>query len=165
MKIFSRQIDRWSMSQMSAVIKVHSHDRIARCQHRKLNCHISLRSWMRLYIYILTAKQFFCAFSCQFFGNIHTLTASVISLARISFCIFICKRTSHRCHHCFAHPVLRSDQFNMGVLSLHFRCDHFRNLRICIFDFIEVVHRHYPPSHLKFEIWNFINLHFTMTKR
>ena len=55
-KIFSRNIDRWAVCQMSAVIQIHSHYFISRLQHCKKYCQVCLCSWMWLNICILTAK-------------------------------------------------------------------------------------------------------------
>ena len=91
---------------------------------------------MRLYIDVLTAKQFLCAFSCQFLNYIHALTSTVITLSRITFCIFVGQNTSHCRHNRRAHPVFRCDQLNVAVLSVKLCSDRCCNFRIyCLYIF------------------------------
>ena len=103
---------------MSAVIQVHSHNRIPRLTDRKLDGQICLSTGMCLYIGIATAKQLFCPLNRQIFHNIHALTATVVSFTRVSFRILICQRTSHGSHYCLTHPVFRGNQLDMAILSL-----------------------------------------------
>ena len=73
---------------------------------------------MGLHIDIVTAKKLLCSFNGKIFYHIHTLTAAVITLARIAFCILVRKGAAHCRHNSLAHPVFRGDQFNMTVLSV-----------------------------------------------
>ena len=127
------------------MIQIHSHDLVSRLKHGEHNCHICLCTGMWLNIDIFTAEQLLCSLSCKIFHNIHALTSAIISFSRISLCIFIRQRTSHSCHDCFAHPVLRGDQLDMGVLSLHLCFYRICNLRIRLRNFIEIVHSLFPP--------------------
>ena len=105
LKIFSGHIDRRSMRQVTAMIQVHSHHFISRSEHCKLHCHIRLCPGVRLHIDIFTAKQLFRTLNRQILCHIYTLASAIITFSRIPFRIFVRERTSHRCHHCFAHPV------------------------------------------------------------
>ena len=67
------------------------------------DAYVNLAGGMRLDINILTSKQFFCSLDCQILYNINILTSTIITFSRISFCIFICKMTSHCCHNCFGY--------------------------------------------------------------
>ena len=117
---------------MPAVIQVHTHEGVTGLQHRKKHCHIRLCAGMRLYIDILTAKKFFCTVSGNLLNHVHALAAAVISLAGIPFCILIRKRASHRRHNRLTHPVFRSNQLNMGVLSVLLVNNRLRDLRVNI---------------------------------
>ena len=95
---------------------------------------------MRLYIDVLTAKQFLCAFSCKFLNYIHALTSTVITLSRITFCIFVGQNTSHCRHNRRAHPVFRCDQLNVAVLSVKLCSDRCCNFRIYCLYIFQCVH-------------------------
>ena len=125
------------MGQMSAVIQVHAHDRITRFQYGKLHCHIRLCSGMGLYIGIITAEQLLGTLDCQIFDDIHALTSAVISLAGITFRIFIGQGTAHSRHDCLAYPVFGSDQFNMTVLTILLVDNGLCHLGINFFYFIQ----------------------------
>ena len=106
------------MGQMSAVIQIHTHNGIAGLQHSELHCHICLCSGMGLYIGIITSKQLLGTFDRQILDDIHALTTTVISLAGISFRIFIGQWTSHSCHNSLTYPVFRCDQLDVTVLTI-----------------------------------------------
>ena len=125
------------MGQMSAVIQIHTHDSITGLQYSKLHCHIRLCSGMRLYIGIITAKQFLGTLDCQILDNIHAFTATVISLAGITFRVFIGQGTAHSRHDCLAHPVLGSDQLDMTVLTILLVNNGLCHLGIYFFYFIQ----------------------------
>ena len=125
------------MRQMSAVIQVHTQDGITGLQYGKLHRHVRLCSGMRLYIGIITAKQFLGSFDCQILDNIHTFTATVISFAGITFRIFIGQGTAHSRHDCLAYPVLGSDQFNMTILTILLVDNGLCHLGINFFYFIQ----------------------------
>lgn len=67
------------MSQVSAMIQIHSHDLVSRLKHGEHNCHICLCTGMWLNIDIFTAEQLLCSLSCKIFHNIHALTSAIIS--------------------------------------------------------------------------------------
>ena len=117
---------------MPAVIQIHTHESISRLHHGKKDRHICLCTGMRLYIDILAAKELFRTFSGKILHHVHTLAAAVISFAGIAFRILICKRTSHGRHNCLAHPVLGSNQLNVGVLPVLLVNNRLRDLRIYI---------------------------------
>ena len=125
------------MGQVSAMVQVHAHNRIARIADGKLDSQVRLCAGMRLYIGIITAKQLFCPFDRQILHHVHAFASAVISLSRISFRIFIGQRASHRRHDRLAHPVLRCDQLNMAVLPVLLIHDRLRNFRIRVLYFIK----------------------------
>ena len=98
---------------------------------------------MRLNIGIITAKQLFGPVSCQILYHVHTLTAAVVPAPRIPFRIFVSQDASHSGHHSLAHPVLRSDQLNVGILPFSLCLDRPCNLRIYLQDLIKRIHM-YP---------------------
>ena len=128
-KIFSGHIHGASVGQMSAVIQIHSHDRVAGLAYGKLNRHIGLSAGMRLHIGILAPKQLFGPFNRQLLYHIHALASAIIPFSRIPFRIFVGERTSHCRHHRPAHPVFRGNQLDMAVLSglfIHYGLGHLR---------------------------------------
>ncbi len=137
MEILSRHIDRGTMCQMTTVVKIHSHNRIARLKHCKLDCHICLRAGMRLYICIITAKKLLCTLNCKVFHHIDALTAAIVTLSGIPLRIFIGQRAAHCRHHGLAHPVLGRNQFNMAILPLLFRHNSICNLWVNISYFVK----------------------------
>ena len=136
LEILAGNIYRTSVCQMSAVIQIHTHDGISRLTYRELYRKVCLCARVRLYIGIGTSEQFHGSVPCQILNHVHTIASAVVSLARIPFGIFVCERTSHRRHHCLAHPVLGSDQLNVAVLSLLLGHDRLGNLGINVFHFV-----------------------------
>ena len=122
---------------MSAMIQVHTHNGIAGFQYRELYCHIRLCTGMRLYVGIITAKQLLGTLDCQILNHIHAFAAAIISLAGITFRIFIGQRTAHSCHNRLTYPVLRSNQFDMTVLTIFLVDNGLCHLGIYFFHFIQ----------------------------
>ena len=135
-KISAGKVGRTSVCQMSSMGQVHAHHRIPRFQHGEEYRHIGLRSGMGLHIGVLTAEQFFRPVNGKLLHFVHTDAAAVKSLSRITFCIFIGKRASHGRHHRLAHPVLGSDQLDMGILALYFSLDQIGDFAVHLLDFL-----------------------------
>ena len=74
---------------MSAVIQVHAHNSITRFQHCDKYRHVCLRAGMRLYVCIITAKQFFRSLDRDGLYNIDTLASAIVTFSRISLRIFV----------------------------------------------------------------------------
>ena len=118
LKIFSGNIHRASVGEMSAVIQIHPHDGVPGVADRKLHRQIGLCPRMGLYVGIIAAKELLRPLNGQLLHHIHALASAVVTLRRVSFRILVGQRAAHGRHHRFAHPVLGSDQLDMAVLSL-----------------------------------------------
>ena len=103
---------------MAAFRKVHAHDGIPRVKHRKINRDVRLSAGMRLYIGVLRTKQLAGSLAGNLLHHIHALAASVVTLARIAFGIFVGKHAAHSRHYCRRNQVLRGDQLQVAALSL-----------------------------------------------
>ena len=88
---------------------------------------------MRLYIDVFTAKQLLCSLSCEFLYHVHAVTAAIITVRRITLCIFIRQNASHSGHDRMADPVLRRDQLDVAVLSVKFSGNRVCDLSINCF--------------------------------
>ena len=137
MEVFTGHVDRASVCQVSAMVQIHSHDRVTRLADCKLYGHVGLCSGVGLYICIITAKQLLCSLDCKILYHIHAFASAIITLCRIPLCIFIGQYASHRCHDRFADPVFRCDQLNMAVLSVLLIHNGLCDLRIYCFYFIQ----------------------------
>jgi len=134
-EIFTGNVNRASVCQMSAVVKVHTHDGISGVTYCKLNGKVSLCSGMRLYVSIICSEQFLCSLDGKSFYYVYAIASAVVSLSGITFRIFIGQNASHGCHNRFAYPVLGSNQLDMAVLTLLFIYNGLRNFRIHILYF------------------------------
>lgn len=74
---------------MIAVSRAHTKKGIAGFHHCHKGSGVGLRTGMRLYVCILGAEQFFCPLNSQVFYFINKLTAAVVTLVRIAFCVFV----------------------------------------------------------------------------
>ena len=95
---------------------------------------------MGLHVDIFTAEQLLCPLPGDILYHIHALASAVISLPRIAFRVFVGQGASHRRHHSPAHPVLRRDQLDMRILTVHLRPDGIRDLTVCFPDLFKIVH-------------------------
>ena len=122
-EIFTGNVNRAAVAQVTAVIQVHAHNRISRIQNGKENSQVCLCTGMWLYIGIIAAKQFLGTLNGDGFYDINLFTSAVIALARISFCILVGQDTAHCVHDRLADNVFAGNQFNgtslSGKLCLH----------------------------------------------
>ena len=125
---------------MSAMIQIHTHHSITGLQACELYCHICLCTGMRLYIDVLSAEQFLCTFSRQILYDIYAVTATVITMSGISFCIFNRQHAAHCRHDCMTDPVFRSNQLDVAVLSVTLSLNSGCDLRIYGFNIFHCVH-------------------------
>ena len=109
---------------MSAVRKVHAHDRIARFQHGEIDGEIRLRAAVRLHVAMIATEKLFQPFARQLLGDVYKLAAAVIAFCGIPFGIFVGKVTSHRRHHGGRNDILACNEFEIAALTgkLFFHC-------------------------------------------
>ena len=120
------------MSQVSAVIQAHTHDRVAQLAKGLVDSIIGLGAGVRLNIGKLGAEQLLGPLDGDIFHHVHALTAAVIPFAGIAFGILVGKNSAGRRQNSGADDVLRGDQLDVLLLAVILRPDsltHFRVLR------------------------------------
>ena len=81
------------------------------------------------------------------------LTSAVVALSGITFGIFVREGAAHGGHNRLAYEILRSDQLDVVVLTLHLTCDTRSDLGVNRFDLIIVVHNlPFPSSFSPFSV-------------
>ena len=98
---FARHRCARTVGKVPASIKAHAKDRIARLSQRQHYRTIGLRAAMRLYICKTTIKQLLGALNCQCLYGIGWRTSLIVTLARISFGIFVGEHRALRLQHRF----------------------------------------------------------------
>ena len=79
-EILARNICRRTVSEVSAVIKAHTHNGVARFKKCKINRCVCLCTGMRLNIGKLATEKFTSTLDSNFLNNINILASAVISL-------------------------------------------------------------------------------------
>ena len=95
-----------AMGQVTAGIKTHAQDGIARLDQRLEHALVCLAARVRLHIGVGHTEQVTGAFDGQIFRHIDKLTAAVVALARIAFGIFVGHHRPLGFHHRAADDVL-----------------------------------------------------------
>ena len=144
-EVLTGHVDRAAVRQMAAVREVHTHDRVAGVEHRKVDRHVRLRAGMRLDVGMLCAKELLRAVAGQILHDVHILASAVIALARIALRIFIGQVRAHRGEHCVADEVLRSDQLDVLVLTGELVVHRRAQLGINRLNGFEINHASAPP--------------------
>ena len=78
------------MCEVSAVRKVKTHECLARSEACHHDCHVGLRSRMRLHVCILCLEQFAKSVDGELLDLVNHLASAVISCSRITLCILVC---------------------------------------------------------------------------
>ena len=84
---------------------------------------------MRLHISGISTEQLFGPIDGQLLGHIHVFTTAVITLARVTFGVFVGELRALRLHHCGRGVIFAGNQFDMVLLTLVFMlygCPQFR---------------------------------------
>ena len=87
---------------------------------------------MRLNIDVFCLEQLLPAFPRQRFHYISELTATVISLARVTLRVLIREYATRRLHHSLRSKILAGDQFNAAVLPPGLILNCRRYVRVCL---------------------------------
>ena len=113
--------------------QVHAKIAITWFQHREVNRHVGLGAGVRLHVGMIGAEQFFGAGDRQRFDFVDEFTAAVISLARITFGIFVGHHRALGFEHRFANDVLRRDEFEIPLQAAGFPLNRGEDLRVYLF--------------------------------
>ena len=95
----TREVDGRAVGQVTAVRKVHTKHGIARLDECEICRLVRLRARVRLYVGVLGTEQLARTLTCNIFNHVDLLATTVVTLARIAFCIFIGENAAHRRHH------------------------------------------------------------------
>ena len=124
------------MGEVSALVQVHPHQRVAGLQDRKLNGEIRRGTGVGLHICIGASEQLLGPLDRNGLNDVDHLTAAIVALSGIPFRVLVREGASHSCHDCLADPVLGRDQLNMIILALNLLFDRRCDLRIHFPDFL-----------------------------
>ncbi|MNP49210.1 hypothetical protein D3C76_1433830 [compost metagenome] len=131
-------IDRAAVRKVTAMGQVHPENGIPRLQSRKVNGQVRLSAGVRLYVSMLSAKQFLRTIARDIFHDIDMLAAAIVAFAGISFRIFVCQYGAHCFHNSFADNVLGCDQFNVVPLTFELQIHRFQYRRVLLSQLIHV---------------------------
>jgi hypothetical protein len=118
------------MSQVPALVQLHSHDSITGLKQGEVNGHVGLSAAVGLDVGVLGVEKLFGAFNRQTLHHVHILAAAVIASAGVSLGVFIVHYSGLGFQHRFAGVVFGSDQHNAVPLPLIFLLDGPGHLRV-----------------------------------
>ena len=118
------------MREMPALVKVESHEGIARFQHSKQHCLVCLCAGVRLYIGVFCTEELLYALDGKCLYLVNHLAAAIIALARITFSILVCQVGSHGLHYFVTDEILRCNQLHSFELAFVFQLDKVKNFLV-----------------------------------
>ena len=116
-EVFARNVYGRTVRKMTAMSKAHGQHGITRLQKCIKYGKVGIRTAVRLNICMLSSKQLFCTRSCYFLNLVNIDATAVITLARVSFGIFICKNAARSQKHALRHDIFRRNKFNIMLLA------------------------------------------------
>ncbi len=122
------------MAEVTAMAEVHAHELVARLKTCHEYSHVCLRSTMRLHVCPFSIEKLFGAFYCEVFSLVNHLATSVITVCRISFCIFICQAGTHCAHNLIAYKVLAGYEFDSTTLTQMLAINDVKNFVVSFHD-------------------------------
>ena len=120
---FAGQIDIFAVGEVSAVVEVESHDRVARLQGGEQDGLVGLRTGMRLDVDVVAMEELLGAIAGEIFDDIDELAAAVVTLAGVAFGVLVGQRRGGGGENGRRNVVLRSDQLKGLFLTLSFVAD------------------------------------------
>ncbi len=128
----SGEVERMAVSEVAAVRQVHAKDGVARLEEREVHRHVRLRAGVRLHVDVVRAEELFGARDGERLGDIDELAPAVVPFARVTFRVLVGQHGAGRFENGLADEVLRGDQLEPAVLSMHFLRDRPRDVGIRI---------------------------------
>jgi len=132
-EIFSGEIHRMPVREVSAVREAQTHDGVARLNRRQINRHVGGAAGMRLNIGMFGSKNLFGAFDREGFHDVDFFTTAVIPFAGVTFGIFVGEDAALRFENGFGDHVFGGDEFNGVRLAFGFSLNGFINGGILFF--------------------------------
>ena len=124
------EVDGRTVSQVSAGVEGHAEDLVAGLADGHGDRHVGLRAGMRLDVRIVTAEELLGSLDGEGLELVDDFAAAVVTLARITFGIFIGQDRAHRQNDGFGNDVFRGDQFDVAALSVVLFEDAFPYFRV-----------------------------------
>ena len=90
--VLAGKIDRASMGQVTAVIKVHRQDRVAQLEDRLIDCGIRARPRVRLNVCMIRTKELLGAFDREGLDFVNHFATAVVTTTGISFGVLVGER-------------------------------------------------------------------------
>jgi len=127
------EIQRMPVREVPPVRQVHAEHGLARLEERQVHRHVRLRARVRLNVRVLGAEELFRARNRERLGDVDELAPAVVPTARISLGVLVRENRPRRLQDGTADEVLRRDQLEPVVLTVHLIPDCLRDLRIGVF--------------------------------
>ena len=119
---------------MTALTKAHTHDGIARLEHREIHGLVRLRTGMGLHVGMLRAEQLAGTVTRDILGDIDRVAAAVVALGGITLGILVGEYGTHRRHDSGRNDVLAGDQLEVPALTGKLFVHRIGDLFIILFD-------------------------------
>ncbi len=126
------EVDRRSMGKMAAVRQIHAEHCIAMLNEREVDSHVRRGAGVWLHVGVLGAEKLLHTVLRQRLGDIDPFASTVISLAGISFGVFVGEHRALRLEHGLADEVLAGDQLDLVVLAMYLAGDCCKKLGVLI---------------------------------
>ena len=107
-----------AVGKVAACIQAHAQNGVAGLGERQHHGAIGLRAGMRLHVGVGSAEKLLGAVDGQLFHDIRGMAALIVTLAGITFGIFVGEHRSLGFQHGAGNDVLRRDQFDLVLLAV-----------------------------------------------
>jgi hypothetical protein len=127
---FAAEAELVSVSEVSAMGEVESHDGVAGLNDGEVGGHVGRGAGVRLYVGVLGSEDLLGTVARKILNHVGELASSVVALGRIALGIFVGEDRAGSLKHSFADKVLRGDQLKTIVLTVLLVGDGLGNLGI-----------------------------------
>ena len=126
------EINGRTMTEVTAVTEVKTHEGIAGFEASHEHRHVRLRAAVRLHIHILRVVELLQALAGDVLGDIDNLATAVVAVTGVTLGVLVGQHAAHRFQYLVADEVLARDQFNSFGLTLPLTADDVKNLNVSV---------------------------------
>ena len=126
----TRCVDTGAVGEVSALVEVETHERVAGGEDGEEHRLIGLGAGVRLHVGELSSEEFLHTVDGELLYLVDDLAAAIVTFAGQTLGIFVGEVTAHGCHDLVGDEVLTGDEFHAPELALMLLLDEVENLSV-----------------------------------
>ena len=116
-EVFTRDINGRAVSEVSALVEVHTHYGVAGLEHCEVYGCVCLCARVGLYVCVVCSEKLAGALTRDLLYNVYAFAAAVVALSGVTLGVLVCEVAAHCRHNGGCDDVLARDELEVSSLS------------------------------------------------